>query len=128
MKTDDVGLHLTETTFGFGQRAGRSLVAGMPRVLSALSAVGTLAMLWVGGHILLAGGDRLGWHAPSGLLHHADDQVRYSVKSFGAVLGWLVDTGVSAVVGLVAGFVVFALVRLLSFGRRRVRDAVTRRG
>jgi predicted DNA repair protein MutK len=118
VKIDDVGLHLTETTSRIGQQVGRGLVAGMPIVLSALSAVGTVAMLWVGGHILLAGSDRLGWHTPYDLVHHAENQVRHSVKSFGAVLGWLVDTGVSAVVGLVVGFVVFVPIQLLSFGRR----------
>ncbi len=118
VKMDDVGLHLTETKSLAGQRIGRGLVAAMPTVLSALSAVGTLAMLWVGGHILLAGSDRLGWHTPYHLVHHAEDQVRHSAKSVGAVLGWLVDTGVSAVVGLILGFVVFVLVQLLSFGRR----------
>ncbi|OBI87476.1 DUF808 domain-containing protein [Mycobacterium sp. 1245805.9] len=112
VKMDDVGLRLTQTRPRIGQRVGRGLVAGMPMVLSALSTVGTVAMLWVGGHILLAGSDRLGWRTPYGLLHHAEDQVRHGVKSFGAVLGWLVDTGASAVVGLVVGFVVFVVLRL----------------
>ncbi|OBI20872.1 ABC transporter [Mycobacterium sp. E2327] len=112
VKMDDVGLHLTETTSRVGQRVGRDLVAGMPMVLSALSTVGTLAMLWVGGHILLTGSDRLGWHPPYDLLLRAEDQVRHGVKSFGVVLGWLVDTGVSAVVGLVVGFAVFVVIRL----------------
>ena len=47
-----------------GSTIGRGLVAAMPELLSALSAIGTVAMLWVGGHILLAGSDYLGWHAP----------------------------------------------------------------
>ncbi|OBI52968.1 DUF808 domain-containing protein [Mycobacterium sp. E796] len=120
VKMDDVGLHLTETTSGFGRQVGRVLVAGMPRVLSALSVVGTLAMLWVGGHILLAGSNRLGWHTPYHLLHHAEDHVRDGAKPFGAVLGWLVDTGASAAVGLVVGFAVFVLMRL----SKRVRTAL----
>jgi predicted DNA repair protein MutK len=118
VKMDDVGLHLTQTGSRIGQQAGRGLVAGMPILLSALSAVGTVAMLWVGGHILLAGSDRLGWHAPYDLVHHAEDRVRHSVKAFGAVLAWSVDTGASAVIGLVVGAVVVALMHLLSFGRR----------
>ncbi|ORW94392.1 ABC transporter [Mycobacterium sp. IEC1808] len=120
VKMDDVGLQLTETTSRIGQRVGRGLVAGMPMVLSALSAVGTLAMLWVGGHILLAGGDRLGWHAPYHLVHHAEDQVRHGVKPLGAVLGWLVETGISAVVGLVVGFAVFVVIGL----SKRIRTAL----
>jgi uncharacterized protein len=118
VKMDDVGLHLTETSSPIGRLVGRGLVAGMPPLLSALSTVGTVAMLWVGGHILLTGSDRLGWHTPYDLVHHAEDQVRHSVTAFAAVLAWLVDTGASAVIGLVVGAVVVALVQLLSFVRR----------
>jgi uncharacterized protein len=119
VKMDDIGLRLTQTTSRAGQLVGRGLVAGMPKVLSVLSAVGSLAMLWVGGHILLAGSDHLGWHTPDGLLHHVDDHARHAVPSVGYVLSWLVDTGVSAVIGLVAGAVAVAFMHLLSFLRRR---------
>ena len=118
VKMDDVGLHLTETASRIGQKVGRGLVAGMPKLLSALSAVGTVAMLWVGGHILLAGSDHLGWHTPYDWVHHVENQVRHTFGSVGGVLAWVVDTGVSAVVGLVVGFIVVALMPLLSFGRR----------
>jgi predicted DNA repair protein MutK len=118
VKMDDVGLHLTQTESRIGQHVGRGLVAAMPKLLSALSAVGTVAMLWVGGHILLAGSDRLGWHTPYDVVRHADHQVHHSAKAFGGVLAWLVDTGASAVSGLVVGAVVVALVHLLSFVRR----------
>jgi uncharacterized protein len=118
VKMDDVGLHLTQTASRIGQHVGRGLVAAMPKLLSALSAVGTAAMLWVGGHILLTGTDHLGWHIPYDVVHHCEDQVRHSVKAFGAVLAWLVDTAASAVIGLVVGAVVVAIVHLLSFVRR----------
>jgi hypothetical protein len=118
VKMDDAGLYLTQTASRVGQQVGRGLVAGMPILLSALSAVGTVAMLWVGGHILLAGSDHLGWHTPYDLVHYVEDRVRHSVKAFGAVLAWLVNTGASAVIGLVVGAVVVALMHLMSFGRR----------
>jgi predicted DNA repair protein MutK len=118
VKMDDVGLHLTQTPSRIGQQVGRGLVAAMPALLSAFSVVGTVAMLWVGGHILLAGSRHLGWHAPYEVVHHAEDQVRHNVKAFGAVLAWLVDTAASTVIGLVVGAVVVAFVRLLSLVRR----------
>jgi uncharacterized protein len=118
VKMDDVGLRLIQTTSRVGQMVGRGLVAGMPKILSVLSAVGSFAMLWVGGHILLAGSSHLGWRTPYGLLHHVDDQVRHAVPSVGYLLSWLVDTGVSAVVGLIIGAVAVAFVHLLSFLRR----------
>ena len=64
VKMDDVGLSLAQRSSRFAQRIGRGLVAGMPKLLATLSAIGTVAMLWVGGHILLVGTDDLGWHAP----------------------------------------------------------------
>jgi predicted DNA repair protein MutK len=118
VKMDDVGLHLTQTASQIAQKIGRGLVAGMPKLLSALSAVGTVAMLWVGGHILLVGSDHLGWHTPHGLVHHVEDQVRHIAESVGGVLAWLVNTGVSALIGLVVGAVVVALTHLVSFARR----------
>jgi len=118
VKMDDVGLRLTQTASRIGQRLGRGLVVGMPKLLSALSAVGMVAMFWVGGHILLAGSHHLGWRTPYGVVDHAADQVRHSVKSFGAVLAWLVDTGAATVIGLAVGAVAVALMHLLSFGRR----------
>jgi predicted DNA repair protein MutK len=120
VKMDDVGLSLAQTTSRIGRRVGRALVAGMPMVLATLSVVGTMAMLWVGGHILLTGANRLGWHTPYGLLHHLDDQIRHAVPVVGGVLSWLLDTGVSAVVGLVVGAVALAVVRLLSLLLRRL--------
>ncbi len=117
VKMDDVGLRLTQRSGGFAKKVGRALVAGMPKLLSALSAVGTVAMLWVGGHILLVGTDTLGWHAPYGLVHHAEQYVHH-VAGVGGVLAWLVNTAASAVVGLLVGAVAVAIMHLLPFGRK----------
>ena len=92
----------------------------MPKVLSVLSTVGIVAMLWVGGHILLAGVDELGWHAPFELLHHLEDAV-HSVPGVGGLLAWLVDTLGSALVGLVVGAVVVGVMHLIP-KRRKASD------
>jgi predicted DNA repair protein MutK len=117
VKMDDVGLSLTQRTSRFAQKIGRGLVAGMPIVLAALSTVGTVAMLWVGGHILLVGTDTLGWHAPYALVHHAEEYVHH-VEAVGGVLAWLVNTAISAVIGLVVGAVVAAVMHVLPFGKK----------
>jgi predicted DNA repair protein MutK len=104
VKMDDIGLHLSGRGSGAARAVGRGLVAGMPRLLAALSTIGIVAMLWVGGHILLVGVDELGWHAPYDLVHHAEEAVG------GGALGWLVNTLASAVVGLVVGAAVVAVV------------------
>src|ERR687893_786301 len=59
VKMDDVGLHLSERDSGTARKVGLLLVRGMPKLLALLSTVGVLAMLWVGGHILLVGTDEL---------------------------------------------------------------------
>src|ERR1700755_724996 len=53
VKMDDVGLSLTQRSSRFAQRVGRGLVAGMPKLLAALSTFGTVAMLWGGGPLLV---------------------------------------------------------------------------
>ena len=62
VKMDDVGLYLSQRSGQARGRFGRGLVKGMPKLLSGLTVVGTAAMLWVGGHILLVGTDELGLH------------------------------------------------------------------
>jgi predicted DNA repair protein MutK len=121
VKIDDVGLRLTQATSQAGQKVGQGLVAGMPKLLSALSAVGTIAMLWVGGHILLAGSEQLGWRTPERWVRHVEGQARDRLEFVGGLLAWLVDTGISALVGLVVGTAVVALTYLvtLNLGIRR---------
>ncbi len=113
VKMDDVGLRLTQRTSALAQRLGQGMVRAMPRVLAVISVVGTAAMLWVGGHILLVGLDELGWHAAYALVHHAEQ----SVPAWGGVLPWLVNTAASAVAGLVVGAVLVAIMHLIP--RRR---------
>jgi len=105
VKMDDVGLALTQRTSTVAQKVGRGLVVGMPKLLAALSVIGTVAMLWVGGHILLLGTDTLGWHAPYGFVHHLEEGLN-------GVLAWLLNTAISAVIGLVVGTVVVAVVHV----------------
>jgi predicted DNA repair protein MutK len=118
VKMDDAGLRLSRTTSRLGRKVGRGLVAGMPKLLSLLSVVGTAAMLWVGGHILLVHSDHLGWHTPYGVVHHAEEGVHHAVGAVGGVLAWLLNTGVSAVIGAVVGAVVLALVHFVQRVRR----------
>ena len=116
VKMDDVGLRLAQGGSPSKQRLGRGLVAAMPKVLTALSVVGTAAMLWVGGHILLVGADELGWHGPYEFVHHLEEGV-HDVGGVGGVLAWLVNTAMSAVVGLVIGGIVVAVVTFVQSRR-----------
>jgi len=117
VKMDDAGLMLTQRTSAFAQRLGRGLVAAMPRLLAVISLVGTIAMLWVGGHILLVNLHEVGWwDAPYELVHDLEHEVADATGALGGVLGWCVNTAISAVIGLVVGAVVVVILHLLPIG------------
>ncbi|MFI6428562.1 DUF808 domain-containing protein [Promicromonospora sp. NPDC050880] len=125
VKMDDVGLRLAERDSGFSRRLGRGLVKAMPRVLAVISVVGTVAMLWVGGHILLVnlGADGTGWvPAPYEWVHHLEVAIHDATGALGGTLGWLFNTFCSAVVGLVVGAVVVAVLHLLP-SRKKTEEA-----
>lgn len=122
VKMDDIGLRMVETGKPSAQTLGAGLVNGMPKVLAVLSTVGTAAMLWVGGHILLVGSDELGWHGPYDFVHHELEEPVHEVAGIGGVLAWLVNTAASAVVGLIVGFIVVAIVTKLPFGKHGGHD------
>ncbi len=116
VKMDDIGLALAGRTSPAAQRFGRGLVHAMPRLLAVISVVGVAAMLWVGGHILLVGTDDLGWHWLYDQVHHLEEDVHEAVAGVGVALAWLLNTAVSAVIGLVVGAVVVAVAHVLPFG------------
>lgn len=106
VKIDDIGHGMIKR--GNAEKTGRALVKGMPYVLNAIGIIGTVAMLWVGGHLLIRGFDEIfGWHWPHDVIAMGQEAVG------GGALGWLVDTGVSLVAGLVVGFIVLAVVQLV---------------
>ena len=112
VKMDDVGLKLAKTREGAIASFGRGLVRGMPIVLSVLSTVGIAAMLWVGGHILLVGIDELGFHAPYDEVHHLEEDVHDALGAVGGVGAWLTNTAASAILGLMVGAIVVAIMHL----------------
>jgi predicted DNA repair protein MutK len=122
VKMDDVGLHLAAKDSAGSQRFGGLLVKGMPAVLAAITMIGTVAMLWVGGHIMLQGAHDLGWHAPYDFVHVLEHPFA-GIAVVGGFLAWLVNTLCSAVLGLAWGLVVMAVVgpllKVLPFGKTK---------
>ncbi|QIK75609.1 DUF808 domain-containing protein [Nocardioides piscis] len=126
VKMDDVGVHLATKASSLAQKVGRALVTAMPKVLTVISVIGTAAMLWVGGHILLISLDELSTslsgtfadvlHAPYALVHSLEEDAHHALGSAGAVAGWLVNTLLSALVGVVVGALVVAILSVLPFG------------
>jgi predicted DNA repair protein MutK len=112
VKMDDLGLLLAQRSSASAQRLGLGLVRAMPRLLAVISVVGVAAMLWVGGHILIANSAEVGWHWPHDTVQHWEESLHDAVPGLGAVLGWLLDTVVSAFVGLLVGALVVAVLHL----------------
>ena len=106
VKIDDIGRGMIER--GNAPKLGRGLVKAMPYVLSAIGVIGTIAMLWVGGHLIVRGLDEVfGWHWPHEIIAKGQEAVG------GGALGWMVETGISMIVGLIVGFIVLGVVQLV---------------
>ncbi|WP_104524672.1 DUF808 domain-containing protein [Blastococcus atacamensis] len=118
VKMDDVGLNLSQRPTKGVAALGRGLVKGMPKLLSVLTVVGTAAMLWVGGHIILLGTDELGFHPLYEFVHHLEELAHDATGALGGVVGWLVNTLGSALLGLVVGALI-VLVMSLTFHRKK---------
>ncbi len=102
VKADDVGLALAQRRFAPVRLFGRALVVGMPHFLTALGAVGTAAMLWVGGGIIIHGLEEFGLTA----LGHASHDIAAAAGrwlTFGGIVEWLAGAVFSAIFGLVVG-------------------------
>jgi uncharacterized protein len=119
VKMDDVGLSLSQRSGKAVARFGHGLVKAMPRLLSALTVIGTVAMLWVGGHILLVGTDELGLHFLYEIVHHLEEAAHDATGALGGVVGWLVNTLGSALLGLVVGALIVVVMDLTVHRRKR---------
>jgi uncharacterized protein len=102
VKMDDIGLHMAGRKGRVTQAIGEGLVRGMPAVLNLLTQVGTVAMLWVGGGIIVHGLHEFGVDALPQVAEAARGWAG-SVPVVGAATGWLAQATVSAAVGLALG-------------------------
>ena len=121
VRMDDAGLRMSQLS-GAAATFGRGLVSAMPVVLTVLTVVGTAAMLWVGGHILLVGADELGLHFLYQAVHHVEEAAHDATGVLGGLVGWLVNTVASAILGLIVGALV-VLVMTLTLHRRKSKTA-----
>ncbi|MGL4234703.1 DUF808 domain-containing protein [Tabrizicola sp.] len=105
VKMDDVGLHIAATGRTSGGRAlGRGLVLAMPKLMAFLSIVGTAAMLWVGGSIVLHGlEDTHLWAWPYETIKHIAETTAYAMPVAQGFVKWLVAAAIDGVFGLILG-------------------------
>jgi predicted DNA repair protein MutK len=91
------------------QSLGRAIVLGMPRLLKTLSVIGTAAMIWVGGGIIVHGLEKYGLAAPAHAIHAVAETVAHAVPAIGGAILWLVEAAAYGVVGLVLGALLIPL-------------------
>ena len=113
VKMDDIGLHLAQKPGAGSQAFGRGLVAAMPRVLTALSLIGTAAMVWVGGGIIVHGMEAFGLAALPHAIHGAAEGAAQAVGVLPGVVNWIVTAIGSGIVGLIVGGIIAGALHLL---------------
>ena len=109
VKADDIGLHLVATGSSIGKTVGHGLVKGVPVFLQILAVVGTAAMLWVGGSIVIHGLAEFGLHQPEYIVEGAAGFAVAVILFLPQVVHWLVATLMQAIFGAILGGIVILL-------------------
>ncbi|WP_431856972.1 DUF808 domain-containing protein [Azospirillum sp.] len=108
VKADDAGVALAR--YPMTRPVGRALVVGMPWFLKALSVVGTAAMLWVGGGIIIHGLEAFGLPMIGHAIHEVAAAAGHAVPAAGGVVEWFASAAGSGVFGLAVGALLIPLV------------------
>ncbi len=111
VKMDDIGLKLTQIGRLSATRAfGRGMVRAMPGLLKAIAVIGTAAMLWVGGNIIVHGLDVLGWPWPYDTIHHIAIRAAEAIGVAKGFVEWFVTAALDGVIGLALGLCLIPIV------------------
>ena len=113
VKLDDIGLHLAQRANRAAQAFGQGLVHVVPKLLTSLSAIGTAAMLWVGGGILLHGLEVLGVPTLPTIVHEIAHAISEGVGggATGATLEWIANAIGAAIAGAIVGGMIVVVIR-----------------
>ena len=106
VKMDDIGLALASRgRLGLTRALGRGIVRGMPGFLKLLTIVGTAAMLWVGGSIIVHGLEEMGFTGLGHLIHDAAYAIGHAVPpAIEGITEWFSKAAMDGVLGLAIGF------------------------
>lgn len=112
VRADDIGVSLArEDRSPFTRRLGRGIAKGMPYFLKGLSVLGTAAMIWVGGQIIIHGLAEFGLDGPEHLVHDIAVAAHDALPVIGGLVEWLVTAALSGVVGLIIGAILIPTVQ-----------------
>lgn len=103
VKADDFGAHLATRRSGAVAGFGRGIVRFMPGFMKVLTIVGTAAMIWVGGQILLHGLAEMGWHGPYDWVHHQAEAAAHMFAQIAGLVEWAVTAFLDGIFGLIIG-------------------------
>jgi predicted DNA repair protein MutK len=110
VKADDIGVALARSDRGIARAIGIGLVRGMPGFLRALAVLGTAAMIWVGGGIIVHGLAEYGADGIEHAIHDAAEAAAHAVPAAPGLVGWLVSAAGSGIVGLAVGLALIPVV------------------
>jgi len=108
VKADDVGVALARRNPPWSA-IGRGVVHAMPSILSSLSLIGTLAMLWVGGGIILHGVAEYGLSRPEYWIKEVGASAGSMLPWGGGLVAWVVGATLAGLAGLAVGAAVAPL-------------------
>jgi predicted DNA repair protein MutK len=104
VKADDAGLHMAaEGRFALTRRIGIGIVNTMPKVLKLLTIVGTAAMIWVGGSIVIHGLEQLGVQEPGHTIHAIAHAAGAALPAAEGAVVWIVKALLDGILGLLLG-------------------------
>ena len=112
VKMDDIGLHLAERRSAGARVLGQAMVKAMPVLMRMLGVVGTAAMLWVGGGLIVHGLHEFHWDLVPGAIHHVAQGAAHGLPAIAPVVEWVVNAVGAGIVGLIVGGIVVALLHL----------------
>jgi len=111
VKMDDLGLAMANRgRLSLTRSAGRGLVKSMPGFLHLLTIIGTAAMLWVGGSIILHAAREMGFAMAYDTVHLAAVWVTFQMPvAVQGAMQWLATAGMDGIIGLVLGLLLIPL-------------------
>jgi uncharacterized protein len=118
VKMDDIGLDLAKRGVASVRSFGRGLVRAMPVLLGALSAVGTAAMIWVGGGIIVHGMEEFGFTAVAEFIHHSAESSGAALPFAKTIVEWSVNALGAGIIGVGVGGIFVVLHHLFLKLRR----------
>lgn len=110
VKADDVGVHLARRETGPLAALGRGIVRFMPGFMTVLTIVGTAAMIWVGGQIVVHGMHELGMHQPYEWIHHMTEVAAHALPQAPGIAAWATQAFFDGIFGLILGLLLIPLV------------------